>query len=261
MEIINSYECKKRINGIFQIYVKVIVLYNDQYYIGSWKDRKQLPDQFCQLENVRIIHTERRGPELRPHWTRATPGNGRWLKKPEIEDCLDNDLEVRMAHEIEMCELVRRHHHPNLAVYYGCSEADGRATGLLFKQYKPTLLERVNPQRLSKRDFIASGRPLVMDCMRDWVKSVRTALNHLHSYGFVHNDITPANIMLDESDVPVIIDFGGLCRVGDSLQHTKRTMGWHDETVSHAMLSNDTDAVAELEIWLFGSAEDLKLAH
>ncbi|KAJ6780551.1 hypothetical protein PWT90_06639 [Aphanocladium album] len=260
MEIINSYECKKRINGAFQIYVKVIALYNDKYYMGSWKDRKQLPNQFSQLENVKIIRTAARGPHLRSHWTTATPGNEIWLKKPEIEDYLDNDLEVQMAHEIEMCEFIRRHHHPNLALYYGCSEAGGRATGLLFKKYKTTLLERVNPQRLSKRDFIASGRPLVKNYMRDWFKSLRKALDHLHLQCLVHNDITPANIMLDENDVPVIIDFGGLCRVGDPLKHTKRTMGWHDEAVTSAMQSNDTDALTELENWLFGSVEDLKFA-
>lgn len=75
-----------------------------------------------------------------------------------------------------------------------------------FKEYKTTLLERVNPQRLSKRDFIASGRPLVMDSMCDWVKSLHAVLEHLHLHNLVHNDITPANIMLDESNTPVIIE-------------------------------------------------------
>ncbi|KAJ2975580.1 hypothetical protein NQ176_g5446 [Zarea fungicola] len=260
MEILESYECGKRIDGVFQAYVKVIVLHDGAYYIGKWKDRRQLPREFSQLEDAKIIHTENRGPELRAHWLQASPDSGRWLKTPAMEDYLDSDLEARMAHEIEMCEFIRQHHHRNLAEYLGCCASQGRATGLLFKRYKATLLERVNPQRLSKEAFIASGRPLVTEYMKDWVSSLRAALHHLHHLGLVHNDITPANIMLDESDVPIIIDFDGLCRTGESLQHTKRTMGWHDETVVHAAQLNDTDAIAELETWLFGRVENLKFA-
>ncbi|KAJ2984034.1 hypothetical protein NQ176_g260 [Zarea fungicola] len=258
MHIVNSFECGKRVNGTFQIYVKVVVLHNGQYHVGKWNDRKQLPHDFSQLEDVQTIRTENRSPKLRPHWTTATPVDDIWLKTPSIDEWLDNDHETRMAHEIEMCELIRQNQHPNLAVYCGCSESNGLATGLLFKKYKTTLLEQVNPQRLSKKDFIARGRPLVRQDMKAWFPMLRAAVQHLHSLGLVHNDITPANIMLDENDIPIIIDFGGLCRLGDSLRNTKRTMGWHDEAVTHATASSDTFALTEIEAWLFGSLQDLK---
>lgn len=83
---------------------------------------------------------------------------------------------------------------------------------------------------------MASGRPLVIGYMRDKVKSLRAALDHLHILCLVHNDITPANFMPNESNVPVIIDFGGLCRLGESLQNTKRTMGWHDAAAKQPLI-------------------------
>jgi serine/threonine protein kinase len=87
--------------------------------------------------------------------------------------------------------------------------------------------------------------------MKRWLEALRSAVEHLHCMGFVHNDITPANVMLDRNESPVIIDLGELCRVGDPLEHTKRTRGWHDESATHAAKENDLDALAELEVWLF----------
>ncbi|PNY29091.1 Uncharacterized protein TCAP_00994 [Tolypocladium capitatum] len=128
----------------------------------------------------------------------------------------------------------------------------GRASGLVFKKYEECFL-RVDP----KRHLIVSGRPLVQNYMQHWLESLRTALGHLHSLGFVHNDSTPANIMLDQNDSPVI-DFRGLCRVGESLKYTTRTSGWHDEAVAHAVKENDLHALAELKTWLFGSVGNLR---
>jgi serine/threonine protein kinase len=93
--------------------------------------------------------------------------------------------------------------------------------------------------------------------MRKWLSPLHEAVNHLHSIGYVHDDITALNIMFDGQGRPVIIDFGSICRVGESLSQYKRTMEWHDPMVTHATLSNDTDALKGLETWLFGSVNDL----
>ncbi|KAG6245556.1 hypothetical protein E4U23_005282 [Claviceps purpurea] len=39
------------------------------------------------------------------------------------------------------------------------------------------------------------------------LEGIERDVRHLHSLGIVHNDISPANIMFDELDRPVIIDF------------------------------------------------------
>lgn len=151
--------------------------------------------------------------------------DGPYVKKPQIEDYLDPDLEKDIGHEIDVCEVLKRSAHPNLAAYHGCLAVSAKATGLLFKWYKCTLLELVNPQQLSKRHFIATGRPLVNNGMRDWMQRLRRAVGHLHDLGLVHNDISPANVMLDEDEQPVLIDLGSTCQLGSALTKVKRLLG------------------------------------
>lgn len=262
MEIDESYEVGKRINGKMQIYVKVIARKDGEYYLGKWTDRKRQPCEFSQLQDVKLIPSKNRSPVLQPHWTVVPDGNfPYYIKRPSLEDCLDPGLEVQVEHEIQMCELVRQPPHPRLATYHGAVVVQGRVSGLAFEKYETTLLERVNPQRLSKHHFAVSGRPLVQDDMKRWLEALRGAVEHLHCMDLVHNDITPANVMLDRDESPVIIDLGELCRVGDALEHTKRTRGWHDESVTHSAKENDLDALAELEVWLFGSVGDFRFAE
>ncbi|KAJ3472495.1 hypothetical protein NLG97_g10944 [Lecanicillium saksenae] len=163
-----------------------------------------------------------------------------------------------MEHEVEMCELLRRSPHRNLAVYYGYVVEGDRVQGLFFKRYQSTLLETVNPKRLSKRDFLETERDLVQHQMQRWIQQLRSAVSHIHALGYVHDDISPANIMLNENATPVLIDFGSLCRVGESLQTVRRTVGWHDESVSLAEERNDLDALNDIETWLFRRFHDLK---
>ena len=37
---------------------------------------------------------------------------------------------------------------------------------------------------------------------------ILTAILHIHTSGIVHSDLKPENIMVDENEDPVIIDFG-----------------------------------------------------
>ncbi|KAL1719049.1 kinase-like domain-containing protein, partial [Schizophyllum commune] len=43
---------------------------------------------------------------------------------------------------------------------------------------------------------------------RLWFKSLLSGVEYLHKRGIVHNDIKPANILLSEKNVPVLVDFG-----------------------------------------------------
>jgi serine/threonine protein kinase len=75
---------------------------------------------------------------------------------------------------------------------------------------------------------------------------IRNGISHIHSLGFAHNDINPSNIMFDDNNTLVIIDFD-LCLPFESiLTTTKQTPGWHDPEVQTSDPRNDWDVVLEI---------------
>lgn len=46
---------------------------------------------------------------------------------------------------------------------------------------------------------------------------LRSAVQHLHKLGFCHNDINSSNIMFDEQDEVVLIDFDSCAAEGEKL--------------------------------------------
>ncbi|KAH8169261.1 protein kinase domain-containing protein [Sarocladium implicatum] len=261
MRIIDSYEVLKvSPNGEREIFAKFVFVEKDVLYIGRSADRHLQPTRSDQLDSYEKLETEGRGPPLEPRWTVAEPGQHRFEKKPDLGDFEYSGLEENMAHEIDMCEVVRKHPHENLATYYGCVvTGEKKVSGLLFEKYDRSLRDMVNSEGLNNTHFIASGRTQVRPEMRNWLERLREAVKHLHSLGYVHNDITPANIMIDdEGSRPVLIDFGSMCHVGESLARVGRTMEWHDPSVTHAAEQNDLDALTEIETWMFGLQSDLK---
>lgn len=150
--------------------------------------------------------------------------------------------------EVQVCEVLKRHPHPNVAPYLGCEVSQERITGICFPRYRQTLMQVVNPDGLSKRD----AKLLPGDNTRDWshiLAGIESGIRHLHSLGIVHNDINPSNIMMD-GDTPVIIDFGSCRRVGQTLTEVGRTYEWHNEKVRVSLRKNDMDALEEIRIWL-----------
>jgi serine/threonine protein kinase len=259
MEIVESSETFKTINGKFQFYcVKGIVRQDNVLYSAKWKDRRQKPFDISQLYDVQQLETIDKAPKMRADWT-VVPGFDCYIKTPSLfEYCGSHDIEKRILREVETCEVLRKHPHPNIASYYGCRETRGRVSGICFKQYTSTLAERVNPQHLNKSTFLLSSRPLVSDAMKERLGGILDGIQHLHSLGLVHNDITPSNIMLDDDGTLVLIDFDSCRKVGELLceTETKRTHGWHDPDVKTVSERNDLDAFLELRTWLFGSSVD-----
>nr|AAY23171.1 putative serine/threonine-protein kinase [Penicillium chrysogenum] len=130
---------------------------------------------------------------------------------PSLLAYADGNLDKQITREIRTCETLRKNPHPNIAAYYGYTESCGRVSGLCFKRYPSTLLEAVNPRRLGKAAFLSSARDLVRENMKTSLDGILAAIKHLHSLGIVHNDINPANIMLDEDGTFILIDFDS-CR-------------------------------------------------
>ncbi|KAL4878886.1 kinase-like domain-containing protein [Aspergillus karnatakaensis] len=253
MEIIQKNESFKKRDGKMQFaYVRIFARQKGILYSGKWSDRFTSPKTLEDLQDLEQIPTKDRGPKINPGWS------GVYIKTPSLLSYIDGDLEKRIAREIKICEILRRNPHPNIAVYFGCTETNGRVSGLAFKQYTATLLETVNPQRLNKGAFRSSVRELVTEGILHGLAGILSAIKHFHSLGLVHNDINPANIMLDQDGTLILIDFDSCRYIGESLRstETKRTHQWHDASVDISMEKNDLDAFEDLQEWLVGSGNE-----
>jgi serine/threonine protein kinase len=258
MEIIQQCETFKEENGKLQFcWQNFYVRHEGNIHYGTWDDRSTKPTHPSQLRNLKRIKTEDIGPEVQETWAVTLEQNCHF-KAPGLNDLHDPGLEDTIRREVEINEILRRDPHPNIATYYGCREKNGHVTGLCFKRYKATMYQRVNPDYLNKDDFRSSARLQVNDAVRNGLVGILDAIKHLHSLGLVHNDLNPSNIMFDELDVPVIIDFGSCRRIGESLVTTGagQTDAWHDPTNDVVLEKNDLDAFEELKSWLVGSVDD-----
>ncbi|KAL2828623.1 kinase-like protein [Aspergillus pseudoustus] len=253
MEIVQKNEAFKRIDGKMKFsYVQVFVLQAGKLYTGKWMNRLDLPKTLEDLQEVKQIPTEDTGPEVNTAWSAV------YIKIPSLLTYINGNLEKQIAREVETCELLRKNPHPNIATYYGYNETHGRVSGLCFKQYTATLLEAVNPSHLGKVAFLLSPRELVREHIISGLEGIMAAIKHLHSLGLVHNDINPANVMIDDDGTLVLIDFDSCRYIGEPLRETetKRTHHWHDPCVEISLEKNDLDAFDELQVWLTGSAVD-----
>lgn len=253
MEVVQKNEAFKKIDGKMRFsYVRVFAQQDGLLYSGKWPHRSGSPKVLDDLQEVEQISTEDRGPEANATWSAV------YVKTPSLLAYIDGKLDEQIAREVEMCEILRKNPHPNIATYYGYQETHGRVSGLCFKRYKSTLLETVNPLRLGKSAFLSSKRELVREGMRDCLDGIWSAIIHLHSLGIVHNDVNPANIMLDEDGTFILIDFDSCRFIGEHLRitGTKRTHHWHDPVVEVSTPKNDLDALEDLRIWLAGSSDD-----
>lgn len=133
--------------------------------------------------------------------------------------------------EVEACEALKRHPHSNIARYLGCIVKEGRIRGLAFARYPVTLSQ-----------MLKDGTPFDR---RRCLRGIEAGVRHMHKLGLVHNDLNPANIMMDGDD-PVIIDFDSCKREGHELGSKAGTDGWTLDGQDHALRENDLYSLSKI---------------
>lgn len=253
MEVIKSAEAFDTIDGEFKYsHLQLIIKKDGHLYTAKGLDREP---NLSKLYDITPLDTEDRGPKVKPAWTILDSPDDYHVKTPDLWAYTSPNLEQQILHEVETCEVLKSHPHPNIAIYKGCLRANGRVSGICFQLYMFTLQEKVNPGHMCKSNF-SSDRLAVDNVTKSCLAGILAGIRHLHSLGIVHNDIKPSNIMFEEDGTPVINDFGSCRKVGASLQGVGRTYGWHDPEVETALKKNDLDAFADLETWLVGESAD-----
>jgi len=211
-----------------------------------------------ELEDIEPIPYEAYRPPLPSSCAIAEDPGDCYIKQANLLSFGGNiDLASLVLQELATCEVIRKHPHPNIATYYGCQASGGRVTGLCFKRYPENLMAKINPGRLNKSTFILSeDRTAARNAAMRYLPGVEKGIRHLHALGIIHNDLNPANIMITEDDIPIIIDFDTSRAPGTAFDKAKRTYGWYDPGVRVSQKSNDLNALAELRVWLAGSSPE-----
>lgn len=259
MEILEKAESYEEVDGTYK-FTHTLIVYrvNSDIYHALSKARYSPTAEIKmeQLTNKTLIPIAAYSPLFLPCLTPASdplPANS-YIKCPRLisydRHCNSgrpNQIAEQVLREAEICEILKRHSHPNIARYLGCRVVNGRIMGICFANYQDNLMQRVNPSSHMKRTFQYNSQTLKN--RDDILDGVERGIKHLHSLRLIHNDINPTNIMFD-GDTPIITDFDSCRPAGTSLEMVGRTYEWHDENIQFAVESNDLDALNEIREWL-----------
>jgi len=133
-----------------------------------------------------------------------------------------------MFEEAKIYEILKQHPHPNICIYYGCVRNGDYFTAICLKKYERSVY-----------DAVTNGDGTLVP--HAVLGGISKGLHFLHALGLVHNDINPANIMLDHEGNAVIIDFDSCMPVGQEIGSRKAgTFGWIKEpALSISVPEND----------------------
>ncbi|KAI1132330.1 kinase-like protein [Nemania abortiva] len=222
-------------------HTKVILRKGSEFYYAITDKRQLAHFDTNQLECVKIPD-EHIYPAATPGFLRApnpVPSNV-YIKTPDLLAYGSTPASCNFAsqtlQEVQICEVLSRHPHPNIAQYLGCLVTDDKIHGICFVKYRMTLAKHLR-----------KGYPIDVDLC---LAGVEKAVSHLHSLKLVHNDINPSNIMLDDNNEPVLIDFDSCKYEGEELGLKGGTEGWADPTARIATFDNDFYGLAKIREYL-----------
>ena len=150
-----------------------------------------------------------------------------------------------LLEEIHVLEALSEEPHPGIVKYYGCRVRRGWITGIALEQHWGDLKSYV---RAREEPPIEEGR---------FFAALESAIRHVHSCGFAHNDIKPSNILLNAERMPVLADFNSCRPIGKELRYSRGTPGWTDpdDPWDTSEIWHDWYGVERVREWLKASRE------
>jgi eukaryotic-like serine/threonine-protein kinase len=155
--------------------------------------------------------------------------------------CLASDDEVNRFHT--EARSAASLDHPNIVTVYQCGECDGHH--YFSMDYVPgtDLAKRLTTGSMSPRDAVR------------YVRDVARAIDYAHQQGVVHRDLKPANVLIDESDVVVVTDFGLAKQMGSDkgLTATGATLGTPSYMSPEQAAGNSEEQGASTDVYAIGA--------
>ncbi|KAJ0160275.1 hypothetical protein CTA2_8237 [Colletotrichum tanaceti] len=167
-----------------------------------------------------------------------------YLKRPRLveyeeykdQDCVEIIPGLLLDEARNLEAISRLPPHPGIIGYHGCRVRRGFITGLVLDRHPADLKHHVKDE---------GGPPLDKAA---FLGALESALAHLHTLGLAHNDVNPANILVSETGMPVLVDFDSCRPIGQRLLHSRGTPGWTDE--SDSWDTHDTFGIGKIRAWL-----------
>ncbi|KAH9900569.1 protein kinase-like domain-containing protein [Xylariomycetidae sp. FL2044] len=238
--------------GDFQ-HTMFVAVEDDMIYYGQLdKPKADISFQHATESLVRIADEQ-----IFPRWpqgglalTKAPedlPPPGVFVKRPRLA-LYDVFLQHKVVHllpeglveEAEAMEVLGSRPHPNIVGYHGCHVRRGYVTGLVLDRH---------PRDLTS--YLKSGHTI--PDKEVFMESLESAIQHVHSLGWAHNDVNPTNVLVAEDGRPILIDFGSARKVGEKLSTSRGTKGWIDGEMKDYTMSemrHDTSALSKVRTWL-----------
>lgn len=122
------------------------------------------------------------------------------LKLVSPEHASDPDAHYRFSREAAALAAVR---HPNVVRVAGVGEDDAGMSFVAMEYVKGPSLEDIIVQHANRGEFVPITRALAI------VRALAEGLSAVHAAGFIHRDVKPTNVLIEEgTNRAVLLDFG-----------------------------------------------------
>ncbi|KAM7183347.1 kinase-like protein [Rhypophila sp. PSN 637] len=200
---------------------------DDNAYFGSL----DIPRRDLKLEQIALALTPVPDEHLFPDITLYDV-----FQKHNVLNLIPKDL----LEEAKVMQMLSQHSHPHIICYHGCYVRRGRIISLVLDRHSQELVELLR----NKVGTVDKG---------PFMRALESAIRHLHSLNWAHNDLHPGNILIDQAGMPVLIDFGSAREIGTKLGTSRGTKGWIEGEMKDYHTSDsghDLFALEMIRLWL-----------
>ncbi|KAF8574777.1 kinase-like protein, partial [Ramaria rubella] len=142
-----------------------------------------------------------------------------FVKRPGLMNYDPNNSLSVLSHlerEINMLEILSKNPHKNIVKYLGVLIEDDRVVGICLEKCKISLKDCIKQKvKIHKNKLL---------------NDIESGIRHMHSLGYIHDDINPNNIMIDNFGDTKIIDFDSSKKISHPRRGKSGTEGWTNDS-------------------------------